>query len=60
MCLVIFEAARIDDAAILEGEPGLALEPGNVFDEVKAELMLSAFEHAVIEQTVDVANANGP
>jgi hypothetical protein len=34
------------------------LSQGMVFDEVKAELMLSAFEHAVIEQTVDVANAN--
>ena len=32
MRLVIFEAARIDDAAILEGQPRLALEPGIFLD----------------------------
>src|SRR5262245_47183120 len=32
MRLVVFQAARIDDAATLEGEPRLALEPGIVLD----------------------------
>jgi hypothetical protein len=54
MGLVVLERARIDDAAILEGEPGLAFEEGDVFDEAEGEGMLAAFEHAGIEQAVDI------
>ncbi len=59
MRFVIFEAARIDDAAILEGEPRLALEPGIVVDDADAEPVRLAVEHAGIEQSIDVARA-GP
>ena len=54
MGLVILERAGIDDAAILEGEAGLALEEGDVLDEAEIELVLGAFEHAAVEQAVDV------
>src|SRR5262249_10627415 len=57
MRLVIFEAARVDDAAILEGEPGLALKPRNVLDEAKSKLVLSAFKHSGIDQAVDITDA---
>ena len=55
MRFVIFEAARIDDAAILEGEPRLALEPGIVVDHADAETVRLAVEHARIEQLIDIA-----
>src|SRR6185436_7741419 len=56
MRLVVFEAARIDDAAILEGEPRLALEPGIVVDHADAEPVRLAVEHARIEQRIDIAH----
>ena len=54
MRFVIFEAARIDDAAILEGQPRLALEPGIVVDHADAETVRLAVEHARIEQRIDI------
>ena len=60
MRFVIFEAARIDDAAILEGEPRLALEPGIVVDDADAETVRLAVEHAGIEQRIDIARLDRP
>ena len=56
MSLIVAERPRIDDAAAIEGEPGLALEPGDVVDRTEAEPVLLAVEHAAVEQTIDVAD----
>ena len=60
MRFVIFEAARIDDAAILEGEPRLALEPWIIVDDADAETVRLAVEHACIEQRVDIVRLDRP
>src|SRR4029078_3714232 len=56
MRLVVLERAGIDDANASEGEPRLFLEEGNVLDEPEGKSMLAAFEHAGVEQAVDVGD----
>ena len=60
MRFVIFEAARIDDATILKGQPLLALEPWIVVDDADAETVRLAVEHAGIEQRVDIVRLDRP
>ena len=55
MAFVVLEAAGIDDAAAIEGEARLALEPGNVVHTAERKPVLGAVEHARIEQAIDVA-----
>ena len=54
MGLVVLERAGIDDADAGEGEAGLLLEERDVLDEAEGEGMLAAFEHAGVEQAVDI------
>ena len=60
MGLVVLERAGIDDADAGEGEPGLLLEERDVLDEAEEEGMLAAFEHAGVEQAVDVRRLGRP
>src|SRR4029079_13831343 len=60
MRFVVLEAARIDDAAILEGEARLTLEPGIIVDDADAETVRLALEHACIEQRIDIARLDRP
>ena len=60
MGFVIFEAARIDDAAMLEGEAGLVLEERNLLDQAEAQAMRLAFEHAGVDQLLDIRRLDRP
>ena len=60
MGLVVLERAGIDDADAGEGEAGLLLEERDVLDEAEEEGMLAAFEHAGVEQAVDVGRLGRP
>src|SRR5262245_21560624 len=60
MSLVVLERAGIDDAAILEGEPGLLLEERDVLDEAEGEGMLATIQHAGVKQAVDIGRLHRP
>jgi hypothetical protein len=60
MGFVIFEAARIDDTAMLEGEAGLVLEERNLLDQAEAQAMRLALEHAGADQLFDIGRLHRP